>query len=242
MSILVGALVFLVVLALILSGKLRTLVKGFFGIFVEDLAKTPEGANAVYNQAIEKEQEKYNIANDTLMRIAGQLDTAKKNYESTLQKVKSIEEKCEKLAQAGKFDQLDILAKERSELLEDIESLSRLVSELTPMYEEAKLINNKLEENLNKLKKDRKRVINEMKINSQLKDMYDDMNELKNTTDVSKLLDVVKDGAREKREMAVGAKVIHNNKLSTKIEKAHKEAKDLQTDEFVESLKKKYNK
>ena len=38
--------------------KLKSLVSGFLNVLVEDVAKTPEGAKAVYSQAIEEEQSK----------------------------------------------------------------------------------------------------------------------------------------------------------------------------------------
>ena len=44
--IVIGVILF----ALIISGKLRALVKAFFNLFVEDLAATPEGAEALFNQ------------------------------------------------------------------------------------------------------------------------------------------------------------------------------------------------
>lgn len=64
MGIVIGAVAVVFVLALIIfpgvRGKLKVLVGGFLNIFVEDIAKTPEGAKAVFQQAIEKVQERYN--------------------------------------------------------------------------------------------------------------------------------------------------------------------------------------
>jgi hypothetical protein len=51
MGIVIGAVAVVFVLALIIfpgvRGKLKVLVGGFLNIFVEDIAKTPEGAKAV---------------------------------------------------------------------------------------------------------------------------------------------------------------------------------------------------
>lgn len=58
MGIAVGALAVVFILALIIfpgvRDKLKVLVGGFLNIFVEDMAKTPEGAKAVFQQAIEE--------------------------------------------------------------------------------------------------------------------------------------------------------------------------------------------
>ena len=76
MGIVIGAVAVVFVLALIIfpgvRGKLKVLVGGFLNIFVEDIAKTPEGAKAVFQQAIEEVQERYNKAGDTLNRFVGE--------------------------------------------------------------------------------------------------------------------------------------------------------------------------
>lgn len=242
MEILIYGVIVLILAALILSGKFRVLVRGFFGLFVQNIAKTPEGAEAVYNQVIEKAQNDYNTANDALQRIAGQLDTAQKTVASVKDAIKAAEAKCEQFAKANQFEKVEIFANERNDLFDDLEIHETAVKELTPLFEEAKLLNNTLEAKLAKLKKEKTQTISKMKLNTQLKDMYDGMNELKNTTNADKLLDAVKEGAKEKRELAVGAGVVHNNKLSTKIDKANAEAKTLTSNSYVDELKKKYGK
>lgn len=70
MGVVIGAVAVVFVLALIIfpgvRGKLKVLVGGFLNIFVEDIAKTPEGAKAVFQQAIEEVQERYNKASVSL--------------------------------------------------------------------------------------------------------------------------------------------------------------------------------
>ena len=64
MGVVIGVAAVVFVLALIVfpgvRGKLKVLVGGFLNIFVEDMAKSPEGAKAVFQQAIEEVQERYN--------------------------------------------------------------------------------------------------------------------------------------------------------------------------------------
>lgn len=58
MGIVIGAVAVVFVLALIIfpgvRGKLKVLVGGFLNIFVEDIAKTPEGAKAVFSKPLRK--------------------------------------------------------------------------------------------------------------------------------------------------------------------------------------------
>lgn len=240
-TIILGIIILLVAAILLFGGgKLKTLLKGIVGVFVEDLAKTPEGAAAVYQQAIEKAQNDYNTAHNTLQKVAGQLDTAKKNVLISQDQLKKAEEKCEAFAKAGQYDKVELYAQQRNDILDELENQERAVKQLAPIFEEAKMISNRLEQKLTQLKKDKVRVTNDLKLNAQLKDMYDDMDELKNTTNIDKLLDSVKEGVKDSREKAVGAKVVHNNKLSTKISNADQEAKKLVNNDYIEELKKKY--
>lgn len=243
MQTLIVALVIVVLVAVILfgGGKLRVLLKGFVGLFVEDLAKTPEGAAAVYTEAINKAQDQYNIANDTLQKVAGQLESAKSDAENTKKELAECEKKAEAFAKAQQWDKVELYANQRNDLFEELENHNANIARLTPIYEEAKLINNNLEGKLTKLKRDKVRVVADLKMNKQLKGMYDDMDELKNNNDIDKMVDAVKTGLRDSRETAVGARTVHENKLSTKINNANAEAKKLQSSDYAEELKKKYS-
>jgi chromosome segregation ATPase len=242
MEMLIGAALILLFTALALSGKLRVLVKGFLGVFVEDLAKTPEGAEAVYNEAIEKKQSEYVKANDTLMRIAGQMDTVKRNLAAAQNSLKEIESKCERFAQSGQFDKVALYSEDRDSLIEEVKSLQEMIKGLEPALADAQMINNHKETELTKLKRDKKQVIEELKRNKQLKEVYDSMDELKKSAHVDKLLDAVKEGAKETREMAVGARTLHNNKVSTQVSLADAEDRKNRSNAYVEELKAKYAK
>ena len=81
-----------------------------------------------------------------------------------------------------------------------------------------------------------------IKVKKQLQEVYDDMDELKNVTATDKLLDSVRDKNRDLDAIVEGSKVVHNNKMSTKLEKAEAEAKKNNSNDYLNSLKKKYNK
>lgn len=242
MEILIVVLVIVALVGIFLfgGGKLRTLLKGFVGLFVEDLAKTPEGAAAVYTEAINKAQNDYNRANDTLQKVAGQLETAKDDLAASQKALTESEKKAEAFAKNQDWNRVELFANQRNEILEEIESHKLNIQRLTPIYEEAKLINTNLEAKLKTLQKEKVRVVNDLKMNKQLKGMYDDMDELKNTNDIDKLVDAVKTGVRDSRETAVGARTVHENKTSTKINNANAEAKKLAGNAYAEELKKKF--
>ena len=88
----------------------------------------------------------------------------------------------------------------------------------------------------------KKEVVENMKVKAQLNEVYDSMDDLKNVTATDKLLDSIKEKNDDLNASVAGARTIHENKTSTKIQRANEEAKKLQSDDYLESLKKKYNK
>lgn len=236
----------LFVLALMLfpdfRGKLKIMLGGFLNLFIEDRAKTPEGAEAVYQQAIEEAQKDYNHANDMLKQLSGQLSLAQRDLANAKEMFDKVSATCETLVKNGRIEEAKVKAEERESLLIEINTYTNAVNKLIPLVEDAKDINEKCEQALIKLKREKKQKIAELRLNQNLTKAYDNMDELKKNTATKKLLESVEEGLRTSQERATGAKVLHENKLSTKIERAEKTAKSLETNSYIEELRKKYNK
>jgi hypothetical protein len=227
-------------IVLFMPTKLGILLKGFYGLFIKNIAKTPEGASAIYEEAINKAQNRYNSATDALQRIAGQFDTAKRNQADVTLKLKDIEAKAEKMAQTNQFDKVTLLSEERAMLLEELASHDAAIKELEPAMAESKQLTTAMEKELVRLKKEKVMVVDSLRRNIQLKEMYDRMDELKRNTNLDKMVGAVREGNQENRELAAGAKTVHEGKLSTRLERISSEASSLAANEYVEQLKQKY--
>lgn len=221
---------------------LYVLVSGFFSMFVQDIAKTPEGATAVYNEAIEEERELYRKACNALSKITGQLDHARTNLANLQNKLKEAESYCERLVAAGRESDAMIYAEKREEILADIEAANAIIAEYEPMVAEAQTLVNQRERNLRKLKKDQKDKVNQMKLDMQTKQMHEDMDDLRNDRTTHKLLDVVDERAKDLRKEATGARMVHQSKTSTKIANIEKNMAQEKSSEYIASLKAKQNK
>jgi hypothetical protein len=68
------------------------------------------------------------------------------------------------------------------------------------------------------------------------------MDELKSVTPTDKLIDSVREKNKDLNAIVEGSRVIHENRTSTKLQKAEAEAKKLQSNDYLDALKKKYNK
>ena len=239
------ALIFFVLILVLFPNfrkKLMSLIGGFLNIFIEDKAKTPEGARAIYAQAIEEAQDKYNAANDTYRRLYGKLTQMKNRIENLNKQLKECEQACENLVKANKMEAAGIKAEEREELVRQIANTTKIVAELEPRVQDAAMINTECEKRLKKLKQQSKEVVEGLEMGRQMQEIYDDLDDLKKTTATSKLLEHVNDAYEESQNSVAGAKAVHENKISTKISKANAEADKVKTNDYLESLKSKYSK
>lgn len=237
---LVGVIV--LVLILILFPEARALFSGFMKIFIKDMSTTPEGARAIYAKKIDEAQDAYNVADNALRKASGNLFNAKKKKENLQNKLKEVEAQCEALVKNNKLEAAQIKAEEREEIISDIERNNKLIEAYSLAERDAKELHSRCEKRLKDLKKKSKEIVENMKTQEELNKIYDDMDDLKNVTATDKLLDDIKQKNEDLNAMVAGARVIHENRTSTKIHRANEQAKQLQSNDYLESLKKKYNK
>ena len=242
MHLIIGIAVFVFVLLLILFPEFRALLKGFARVFIKDMATTPEGAEAIYGEKIDEAQDAYNKADNAYRIAAGKLSTAKRDMETLKARLTKVEAECETFVKNGKMDMANLKAEEREEVVSDIERVSQLVKAYEVASAQAKEAQEMCEKRLRKLRRESKEVVENMKVKNQLKEVYDDMDELKNVTATDKLLDSVREKNKDLDAVVEGSKVIHESRLSTRLQKAESEAKKLQSNDYLETLKKKYNK
>lgn len=231
-----------IILIFILFPEARTLFSGITRLFIKDMATTPEGAEAIYGEKIEQAQDAYNKADNAYKVAAGKLSNAQKDMKNLKAKLEKVESECESLVKANKIELAQLKADEREEIMADIKRYLELVKAYEDAANTAKEAQEMCEKNLRKLKRESKEVVENMKVKKQLQEVYDDMDELKNVTATDKLLDSVRDKNKDLDAIVEGSKVVHNNKMSTKLAKAEVEAKKNSSNDYLDSLKKKYNK
>lgn len=222
-------------------GKLKVLVGGFLNIFVEDIAKTPEGAKAVFQQAIEEVQERYNKAGDTLNRFVGEQSSVQKNLNKLYGELKDVESKCESLVRSGNMADAAIFSTRREEILFEISQKEGYLREIEPMVKEAQTVYEAYDKKLRELKKQSRMTVEEMKLRGNMKDLLGDLDELRRDSATDKLLGSVRDGAEDLRKEVDGAIVVHASRTTTKMSMAEKNAAKAQSDAYLQSLATKYN-
>lgn len=239
--IIIGVIV-IVVLLFIFFPEFRALFKGFTRMFIKDIATTPEGAEAIYDEKISDAQDAYNKADDAYKTAAGRLSTAQKKLEQLNAKLAKVEAECESFVKGNNMEMAQLKAEEREETVADISRQKELVKAFQEAANTAKEAHRACENRLKKLRKEGKDVVENMKVKQQLKEVYDDMDELKKTTATDKLLDSVREKNSDLNAVVEGSRVAHENRTSTKLQRAEAEAKKMQSSDYLDALKKKYNK
>ena len=79
-SLCIGLFVLMLIIFPSFRAQLKVLLGGFLQVFVQDKAKTPEGAKAIYTSAIEEKQNKYNDICNIVNNLAGKLESLKAEF------------------------------------------------------------------------------------------------------------------------------------------------------------------
>lgn len=226
----------------LLTDKGRTLAKGFLNLFVEDIAKTPQGASAIYTQAIEEARNDYNKADNNLKKISGMLSMTEMKVKELTEEINTVKNKCELLVKAGRIEDAEIVAQRLPEIDEEMVIFKNKAIELKPILANAKEAHVHLENKLKRLEREKNITIKRLEINKQQEELYNDLDELKNVKGSDKLLKHIKDEVESSSERVIGARTVHENKTSTKMQRIDTSLRTSQSSSYIEELKKKYNK
>lgn len=241
-TLLIGIVIAVILFALIISGKLRALAKAFLNLFVEDLASTPEGAEALFNQKEEEVEEKFRRADTVYKKVAGQRKRCKDELEELENRLKTNESQCERLAKAGDEEGLDIKIAEHGDIKDDIAMHQDTLKTLEAALKDATEACSACEENLNQIRKKKKQIVTQMKRNRDMKDIYDDLEGIGAGDHTSKLLDKVIERGDDLADVVAGSKEAYETKTSTKSKKVDQRLKSSANDDYKQQLLNKYGK
>ena len=222
---------------LIVVPESRVLVKGFLSLFIENKAKTPEGAEMVYTEAIRIQQEKYNEASNVYQTLSGKKATLEKKMKELENEIATCEKKCLYFVKAQNEEQARLFSEIRMEKISDYQVYEKQMNQLAERVVEAEEVTKHCEKQLKELMRRKAMDVAQLRLDTQLAESYDALDELKRTSSTDKLLGVVREGVEEKHERAVGARAVYESKSSTKLEKADKAFENLAADAYLEQLK-----
>ncbi len=227
---------------LLLFPAASKLIKGFINVFIQDAAMTPDGARAIYDQKIDEIQEKYNRSATMYKKLVGELSQTEDEIETVNHLIKTSEQAAESAVREERMNDAALYAEERENALNDLEILNKKITELRQMTKRAEIAYQENEALLIRLKAEKKKIVRQITTDEELKQLYNELDENCQTSATDKLLDSVRDGAEELRKETVGAAHLYDAKFSTRKRNADISAQKSRTNDYLESLKVKYNK
>lgn len=216
--------------------QLKILIRIFFNIFVKDIAKTPEGALAIFNEMIDKAQEEYSITYEAQMSITAQLTSELENKSRLEKEIKQMERQCELLVQDGKVENARYLSERRIDLIDQLNLSNETIEKLREIEHNAREVARVFENNLIKLKHEKQITLQELKLNTNLAKAYSSMDKLSKDPEAQKLLEAVGENAKYKAAMAQGAKAIYDMKATSLIQSQDDSNRKAMSDNFIDAI------
>lgn len=236
------AIIVLLILATGNGGKLMTLLGGFIGSLINDQAKTPKGAAALYDKQIEIAKENYRKINDAYREFAGIVSTAENNLKKAEEEFSITDSRCRSLVAAGNMEDATELADELTLIKAKIATYQKQVSDFTPKRDNAERLNAESQKTIRKLQQDKKLNVQQLKLDLETKKVYDSMDGLKAVNNLDKLMAQVEEGVQTAAEQAEGARVVHDAKHETKMARIEDNSRKAETQAYLEKLKAELNK
>ena len=217
--------------------KLGVLLGGFLNLFVEDTAKTPEGAAAIYSKAIEEAEDKYNKASDALKRMTGRLETAIKARDKANREVQEYESKARTAKSRGDEATARVYAEKRQDSILVAKQYADTVNQLTPAVAQARDIFTQREKELKDIRAKKNLVVEQLKTNRDVEAAYDDLDELRRDSASKRLLGAIDEEVKAGSERAAGSRIVHEAKLNTRVARADEKSDDYAVNDFLDSLR-----
>ena len=218
--------------------KVFSLASGFLHVLMQNVAETPEGADAIYAQKIDEAQEKYNQVVEQLRSMAGQLKSVQDEYSKCQESAMEWESKAKAALSKNDEESARTFARNAREMKIMMQSLNRQYDEMQPGVEEVKRAKEYWENEIANLKVTRTKVVSEMKANKQIQDMYSSLDDLNARTGTDKLIDATQEGLKSSREKTAGARIVYQSSRKGKLEKANAKSADYELDSYLDSLRK----
>ncbi|MDP4181358.1 MAG: hypothetical protein Q8942_09725 [Bacillota bacterium] len=221
------ALLLIVLAAYILfKPQFKTIFIKLKPLLIKDISKTPQGAGMIYNKAIVEKENEYNRAFAVLQQVNTAISSEKNRATLLESSVKKLEQKCENLVNTGHLEQAKIIAKERLDLSYGLETIRQNIENLERSQAEAKEVSGILYEELQQLKREKERIINDLIVGKQLNDAYNSLSNLRRSDDTMRSLEKVKESAMEEKARAASSKILQETFHNPDIASLYEEPKD----------------
>ena len=222
---------------MMLIPKTRILIKGFLSMFVDDIAKTPEGVRAIYQEKIDEISKTYNIAHDNYKKLTGDKEILERSLNQDIKTKAEYDEKIQFLINVkNDYESAKLYATKGSELESRINNKMEELKKYDVLIEESKSSYELISKTLRDLKEEQQEQVRRMETSKQMEKVYDSINNVNLNTNTDKLLQSARKTVETSESKALGSKVLHEENIDTKIERLDKELSSLSSDDYIAKL------
>lgn len=241
MNILFGGLL-LVLAVMIVLPKGRILLKGWLGLIFENVSKTPDGVNAIYQQKIDEITDNYTVAYDNYKLLNGRLEQAKVEKSNCKKEMDETDYKIKSLLLQGREDDAMLFAEKGAKLTDKEKQLDNEIADLEVKVSEAKDLFENIKEKRNELIAEQEEAVRSLKTSKNMENIYNAMDDMNKKTSTDKLLDSARKNVKEAETRSKGAKAVHDNSTESKMAQIEKELGSSRGNDYLNRIKNDMNK
>lgn len=209
---------------------------------MENDASTVEGARDYFNAEIQRKEESYQNATNLYKQVAGKLEENKKAKFDAQKELVRIDQQINRCLDQNLEDDARMYAEKKITLQKKIEVYKTSIEELEEKAVQQKEIKEAIYKELNALKEEKERTLCQMESDDQLIQLTQSIEEGVNNTESERMLEKVREGAKKKREMAAGSKVVYDTSEKAAEYRLQERERKSETDRVLEEMKNKRKK
>lgn len=214
-------------------------IRGRSEQIARDDAATTSGASDYFNNAILEKQNLYSNAEKSFAEIAGKLDESEKDLYQLRKDMMKIDKDINSALDRNDDELATQLAMKKVTIDNKIDVLKTTIEELKKAKSQQEEIRKAIKSELDSLKEEKERTLFQMEADQQIIALHEGMNTAASSNESDRMLERVREGARQTRERAAGAQTAYETSTDTLERRAEQASRQQSAKEIVEEMKRK---
>lgn len=173
-------------------------------------ASTPEGAEDIFNAAIQEKQKKFEQINNLYSEAEGHLDALKSDEYTVYGKLNNAQNNMDRCLDEGNDEDAKYYAAQKVSLEEQLEIIKTRIEKTKVDVAQKKELKTKEFEKLQALKNEKDVTIQQLKSDQARLEAARSLEGISNS-ETDRMIEKVREGAKKKKEMANGARISYEN-------------------------------
>lgn len=221
----------------VLFPEARKLAFAWTKLFIKDRAATPEGARALFEEAIDEAEDNYHTIYKEAAIIAGKMEAVKKALEKSKTDLTKYTADAKRAKADNRITDAEMSAKMCVQCQREVTDYTKNIEELELAYRDALEVVEEAGQQVKEAKVEKEIYLRKMESNASLEDIYEGLNKLKSRKPLGKLITHVKDKVDKDDERIAGLKANYKNSTDYQQKQVDKRNKHSEAQDFLNNLK-----